>query len=143
MYRIYTDGSSKNGKAGWAFVVVLPDMDIQSSGAIFDTRGTNNIAELVAIYEALTWWVTEYGTTPVTVYTDSMYSINSITKWAQKWEKNGWITTDNKPVKNKELIISIRALCSQNVHFEHVKGHSGDYYNEIVDSLSRSKIDLI
>ena len=37
-----------------------------------------------------------------------MYSINCITKWGKNWKKNNWITAGKKPVKNQELIKTIR-----------------------------------
>jgi hypothetical protein len=39
----------------------------------------------------------------VRLFTDSVYVKNGITKWIHGWKKNGWKTSDKKPVKNVEL----------------------------------------
>ncbi len=39
----------------------------------------------------------------ITVKTDSQYSIDSITKWAYNWQRQGW-KRKKKEVKNLELI---------------------------------------
>ena len=39
---------------------------------------------------------------PIVLYTDSKYVVNGIKKWITGWKKRGWITSDKKPVANKE-----------------------------------------
>ena len=42
---------------------------------------------------------------------DSAYIINCFNqKWIDKWEKNGWMTSSNKAVENKDLWLEIRQL---------------------------------
>ena len=41
------------------------------------------------------------------IYTDSKYVKNGITEWIKKWEKNGWISSNKKPVKNKDLWVKL------------------------------------
>jgi ribonuclease HI len=40
----------------------------------------------------------------ITIYTDSSYVVNGITKgWAKGWRKNNWIKSDKKPALNPDL----------------------------------------
>src|SRR4051812_50084397 len=39
----------------------------------------------------------------VDLYTDSQYVRQGITGWIHGWKKNGWRTSDKKPVKNVDL----------------------------------------
>ena len=39
----------------------------------------------------------------VTLYTDSNYLRDGITKWLPNWKARGWKTADKKPVKNVDL----------------------------------------
>ena len=67
----------------------------------------------------------------ILVYTDSKYLIDSITKWSNTWEKNGWMRTNRsgqkKPVKNIELIKEIKKFTRlYTIHFKHVKAHRSE-----------------
>lgn len=61
---------------------------------------TNNRMELLAAIRAL-----EALTRPcrVRLHTDSIYVRDGITRWVHNWQRNGWRTSDKKPVKNAEL----------------------------------------
>ena len=73
---------------------------------------------------------------PVLVFSDSEYVIKGTTVWARGWIKNGWLTADGKPVKNKDLWLKLIALHQlHDVQFQHVKGHAGHQYNELCDQL--------
>ncbi len=120
---IYTDGaSSKNGDGGWAFVAVLDNVIItERSGR--DVMTTNNRMELMAIIQAMQWMLAD-GTKHLIV-TDSMYAKDIITKhWHQ-------------PKTNLELVRAARSLHSiVECHFQWVKGHTGNRWNEYVDKLA-------
>ena len=71
------------------------------------------------------------------IYTDSEYSINCITKWVPGWLRNNWKTRNNKPVKNKDLLLKLYNLNNKmNIKYIHVKGHSGNYGNSQADKLA-------
>ena len=61
---------------------------------------TNNRMELTAAIAAL-----ESLTRPCTValHTDSQYLRGGMTGWLDGWKRNGWRTSDKKPVKNEDL----------------------------------------
>lgn len=139
----YTDGacSGNTGIGGWAYVELVPTEDgfktISESGGKENT--TNNIMELTAMYKAL---VKAYkdGVTQVTIYSDSAYVVNAITKgWLLNWYTNGWETKEGNPVKNKiiwEKVYKLIYVKGLSVTLNHVKGHNGDVLNELADRLA-------
>ena len=138
-YTIYTDGacSGNPGPGGWG-AVILDEREKQNniSGKVKDT--TNNRMELMAPIMALKKIKTK---SDITIFTDSTYVKNGITEWIKKWEKNGWKTSNKKPVKNKDLWIKLNDLCQKNkVIWKWVKGHSDNKYNTLADELATQAI---
>ena len=100
---------------------------------------TNNRMELMAAISAL-----EALTRPaaVTLYTDSKYLLDGITKWLPGWQRNGWKTAAKKPVKNEDLWRRlVEAMRPHDVSWVWVKGHAGDPGNERADALARRGIE--
>lgn len=104
-----------------------------------DSHTTNNIMELTAVIRGLE----RYGNGPITVFTDSQYVKNGITKWIHGWKRNGWKTAAGTDVKNRNLWEALDMLVTPFVTFEWVKAHNGDYWNEKVDNLARKTAELI
>lgn len=72
----------------------------------------------------------------VTLYSDSQYVTNGAL-WLSKWAKKGWRTSENKPVKNRDLWELIAALMAiHDVTMKWVKGHNGNPENEVCDQLA-------
>ena len=125
---IYTDGgcSGNPGPGGWGTVILADGKEIQKSGG--EPFTTNNRMELTAVITALTYvsQTPELASRPVTVCTDSQYVKNGITSWIKNWKKNGWRTSDKKPVKNKELWVALDELAAVIApQWRWVKGHAG------------------
>jgi ribonuclease HI len=69
--------------------------------------------------------------------TDSNYVRDGIMKWIHGWLRNGWKTSDRKPVKNAELWQALLAAAKpHDVEWHWVKGHSGHSENDRVDELA-------
>jgi ribonuclease HI len=135
---IYTDGacSGNPGPGGWGAVLSSGKHRKELSGG--EARTTNNRMELMAAIRAL-----EALKRPSTVrlFTDSAYLRNGITSWIHSWKRNGWLTSDRKPVKNVDLWQRLdEALARHDVHWHWVRGHSGDSENERADELARAAI---
>lgn len=134
---IYTDGSclGNPGPGGYGAVLIYNDNRKELSKGYKKT--TNNRMEMRAVISAL-----ESLKEPcnVTLYTDSQYVKNAITKkWIDNWLKNGWKTSAKKPVKNKDLWIQFLPLIKKHtVDFRWVKGHTGHPENERCDELART-----
>jgi len=78
----------------------------------------------------------------ITLYTDSKYVMDGITKWLSNWKKKGWITSNKKPVKNKDLWqILEESISKHNIEWQWVKGHAGIPGNEKADELANQGID--
>jgi len=132
---IYTDGGCMGnpGPGGYGVVLLYGQKRREISGGFRLT--TNNRMELMAAIvglEALRYRCA------VTIYTDSQYLAESITKgWAAKWRANGWKRNPKEKAVNPDLWARLLDLCaSQDVRFEWVKGHAGNTENERCDRLS-------
>ncbi|MDR0788617.1 MAG: ribonuclease HI [Bifidobacteriaceae bacterium] len=129
-----TDGACKGnpGPWGWGWV----NHDTRETGAGGGEYGTNQIAELTAIREALK---NIDSTTDIIIETDSSYSIKCLTEWILGWKKNNWKNSQKKPVKNADLIREIDGMIAGrtgSTSFKWVKGHAGNEFNEIADTLA-------
>lgn len=94
--------------------------------------------ELKAAVEALQK-ARELSNGEVTVYTDSSYVINGITKWVKGWQRNGWLTQEKKPVLNKDLwepLVGAVENFEEKINWEYVGGHVGIEGNERADSIA-------
>ncbi|MGR3839204.1 MAG: ribonuclease HI [Cognatishimia sp.] len=137
----YTDGacSGNPGPGGWGVLLramsgesVLKEREL--SGGAPET--TNNQMELMAAIMALE---TLERASVVTVVTDSAYVKNGVTGWIHGWKRNGWRTSNKKPVKNVELWQRLDAAQARHsVTWEWVKGHAGHPENEKADELARA-----
>ena len=137
MVKIYTDGacSGNPGRGGWAAIIIDGEKIEKISGASKNT--TNNRMELIAVISALKY-VDEQN---IELFTDSKYTKDGIEKWIYNWKKNGWKTANKQSVKNIDLWQDLDQLNQKkNVHWNWVKGHSNNEYNNMADKLARSEI---
>ena len=135
---VYTDGgcTGNPGPGGWAAVLLYNENEVRLSGG--DQSTTNNKMELTAVIKAL-MHINENSDLrgkPVEIFTDSQYVKNGLTQWIHNWIKNGWKTAAKKPVKNQDYWIALKSEADKlQLKWNWVKGHSGDEYNELCDSL--------
>jgi|TARA_B100001123_G_scaffold128855_1_gene149700 cyclic pyranopterin phosphate synthase len=121
---IYTDGAclGNPGPGGWGAVIIGDGPRRVIHGNDPDT--TNNRMEIKAVVEALQSIPSK---SEVTVYSDSSYVINTMTKnWKRKKNNDMWDLLD------KEVLI-------RKVNWEWVKGHAGDPLNEEADRLAHGE----
>ena len=138
-YIIYTDGacSGNPGPGGWG-AVIFDENKKQSNISGKETMTTNNRMELLAPIMAIKR-IKEKS--EITVYTDSNYLKNGITDWIKKWEKNGWKSSSNQPIKNKDLWLELNKLSSEHkVSWNWVEGHSNNEFNNLADKLATEAI---
>jgi len=137
----FTDGScypNPNGNGGWAFTCSYKDKSIVRFG--FQNRASNNMMELEAILRCLQYVPAgKKYTYPFTIYTDSQYAKNVLTKWVDEWKESGeWVTSNGSPIKNKKLIKSAHSLLLEHSRYRDfklkwIKGHAGVEQNELAD----------
>ena len=132
---IYTDGacSGNPGPGGWGAILKYNGVEKEMSGSQKDT--TNNRMELTAVISAL---AALKEPCEVTVYTDSKYVCDAVTKgWVFSWKKNGWKKADKKPALNSDLWEEMLSLLNKHkTEFIWLKGHAGHPENERCDRLA-------
>ncbi|WP_373528848.1 ribonuclease HI [Nostoc sp.] len=136
---IYTDGACTGnpGPGGWGVVVYFSDGSIHEMGDA-SPHTTNNKMEMQAAIAALQFLQTSQQAESITLHTDSEYLINCVTKWVKGWKNKGWKKSDGKPVQNQDLLETLDELNTQQVKWQHVRGHSGNIGNERCDAIARS-----
>jgi ribonuclease HI len=132
---IYTDGGCdpNPGPGGYGVVLIFGSRRKELSGGFRLT--TNNRMELYAAIQGL-----EALNKPcqVTLYSDSEYLVNAMTKgWAVRWKKHGWMRNSKEEALNPDLWERLLALCEvHQVSFVWLRGHAGTPENERCDQLS-------
>ena len=137
--KLYTDGAclGNPGPGGYAGVLLYGQVEKTYSGGEKET--TNNRMELQAVIAGLSLLKKNVE---VSVYTDSQYVKNGMSQWVEKWQRAGWVKSDKKAVKNKDLWQSLlMAAKNHKVSWYWVKAHAGDHYNELVDDLARKEAE--
>lgn len=124
---VWTDGACTGNPGPAGLGVVIVDGETQKELSEYLGEGTNNIAELMAIYRGLE--AVQDRKRPVYVYSDSSYSIGLL---SQNW----------KAKANQELVEKLRALTKQfaKLQFVKVAGHAGIPLNERTDELARAAV---
>src|SRR6187399_3043041 len=138
---IYTDGACKGnpGPGGWGALLVCGDREKELFGG--ESATTNNRMELTAVIRALEALTRPSG---IDLHTDSQYVKNGIETWIHNWKKNGWKTSDKKPVKNADLWRELDVLAARHdIRWHWVKGHNGHAGNERADSLANRGVEVI
>ena len=136
MITIYSDGacSGNPGPGGWGAVILSGDrvLDEIYGG---ENPTTNNRMEMMAVIAALQ---AQSGAEPICVITDSSYVKDGITRWIAGWKRNGWRTSQKKPVKNQDLWQEIDQQSQRlTIEWQWIKGHAGHRWNERADALAR------
>ncbi len=147
--RIFTDGacSENPGPGGWAVVFNTASGCHTFSGN--EDMTTNNRMELKAVIEAFKKILAKAKperSNDFEIYSDSAYVVNTINNhWIEAWQKNNWQTTKREDVKNRDLWEEFsqlrretrsRGIC---VTIHKIKGHNGNTFNELVDTLAREE----
>ena len=121
MIQIYTDGacSGNPGTGGWAAVVLENGSERTLQGRQEQT--TNNRMELLAAIKGLE---TVPESSKVTVFSDSQYVVNTMTRnWKRNANNDLWARLDVEVGK-------------RDVAWEWVRGHAGNPLNEKADALA-------
>mmetsp|Transcript_22373 Transcript_22373/g.39652 ORF Transcript_22373/g.39652 Transcript_22373/m.39652 type:complete len:297 (+) Transcript_22373:81-971(+) len=144
---VYTDGAcpgnnnveKKAPPAGWGFCYIHNgEIELEAHGAVITCPshkdyvgaevGSNNTGEITAITKALYYALKAERTTPLTICCDSTYAINIVLG-------NHNAKTNKKLVERTKEVLG-KVGNKRSVQFKKVKGHSGDFYNDIADKLA-------
>lgn len=127
-YVCYSDGaySSSRDQGGIGIVILKNNKVILQYSRMYH-HTTNNRMELGAIIMILK--AIKNPIDSLLIYSDSMYCIGCISLgWKRKKNQLLWRIFDSEYER-------VKTLCP-NIEFKHVKGHEGNYYNEICDKLA-------
>lgn len=133
---IYTDGSYSSGVAGFGVVIIASNGDkYHAYGRVpINLGATNNIAELYAIYVALSLVEED-----IILYTDSTYCVDCLTTYVYEYQLNGW-----SKVPNADIIQKIYSkMQNRNVVFHHIKREFNTQADEYSKVGRASADDLI
>ena len=132
---IYTDGACLGNPGPGGYGVVLLHQEGRNELSEGFRLTTNNRMEMMAAIAGLETLEKPFS---VTVYSDSQYVVDAITKgWAKKWQANGWKRNAKEMAKNPDLWERLLNLCKKHeVKFLWVRGHSGNTENENCDRLA-------
>ena len=136
---IFTDGSSRGnpGPGGYGTLLRYRGNTKELSQGFH--RTTNNRMELMAALIGL-----ESLNEPclVTLFSDSRYLIDAMTKgWIEGWKQKGW-SRGKQPLKNADLWKSLYTASSKHtISWQWVKGHAGHPENERCDQLATMAAD--
>jgi ribonuclease HI len=73
----------------------------------------------------------------VEIITDSQYVKNGIMQWIKGWKRNGWRSSDKKPVKNQDLWMMLDELVNAHeAKWKWTKGHASHDDNNRCDELA-------
>lgn len=132
---VFTDGSANPnpGPGGWGAVYVV-DGEIRGQDHGHEPDTTNNRMELTAVLHGID--LVPVGT-PAVVYSDSKLVVNTMTQWAEGWERRGW-KRKTGPVENLDLVRPTfeKLRARPELRLEWIKAHAGSRWNEYADSLS-------
>nr|XP_033791692.1 ribonuclease H1-like [Geotrypetes seraphini]XP_033791693.1 ribonuclease H1-like [Geotrypetes seraphini] len=137
---VYTDGccscnGRKKARAGIG-VYWGPGHPLNISDRL-SGRQTNQRAEIQAACRAIAQAKSQ-NIRKLVLYTDSMFTINGITKWIHSWSANEWKLSTGKKVINKRDFKKLKKLTEgMDIKWIHIPGHAGFPGNEAADGLAR------
>jgi ribonuclease HI len=153
---VYTDGSikkkKKNGKIQiyGGYGIYFSDIDLKDISKPFTNKNkegiiTINRAELHAIHQAILRVLHNYTFDCLNIYSDSEYSVKSLTVWIKNWKKNNWKNSKKKDVENQDIIKKIDKYIQKlkpRINIIWVKAHNNNLHNDIADTLANKGSDL-
>lgn len=127
---VFTDGScikGKNKKPQCGYGIYFPNKELKHISRRFTREPlTNQRAELYAIYKAIKRIEKNLTFNQIHIYSDSEYSIKSLTEWIVNWKKNNWKGSTGKSVLNQDLIKKIdKKMHKHTIVMTHVRAHTG------------------
>ena len=128
---IYTDGAARGNPGPGGYGIVLLSGEFRKEMSEGYRHTTNNRMELLAVIVALE--VLKIEGSEVTIYTDSKYVADAVTKgWVLDWVKKRF-----KGKKNPDLWLRFLEIYKKHViKFVWVKGHANNPLNERCDELA-------
>lgn len=130
--QIYTDGSCLKNPGNGGFAVCILFSEGRELFSQSERNTTNNRMELKSVI--LAFEKTQHVSSKIQIHSDSLYVVNGFNEWMEGWYKKSW-TRSGKPLLNKDLwqILLEYKRKNPNYSLHWVKGHSNNFYNDLVD----------
>lgn len=142
----YVDGSYDKESGQYAYgCVMIPDakhleneVHLSGKGSDPSIASMNNVAGEIQGSMAAMRYARDHGYEKLTIFHD----YNGIAKWCEPDPKTGrtWKANEDGTKRYKEFYDDISQTVD--ISFVKVKGHSGDYYNDIVDGLAKRELGV-
>lgn len=134
-YIIYTDGACSGTVGAYGFIILDGNGKELEYGSAAFRNTTNNRMEIRGILTPLQFL---RGPSHVIVVSDSQYCVNTINNWIFGWVAKKW---QKKNLKNVDLWqMMYKRMLWHNIRAVWVRGHNGNRYNELCDSLAETAI---
>lgn len=140
---IYTDGACKGnpGQGGFAYTIKMNNVIYKyAQGELTTTNNRMELSAVLAAFNALkNIEIDSKLQYEISVYSDSKYVTDAINKnWLFNWVRKGFLNVKNTDLWSQLYILVSPLMLQSNVdvNFIWIKGHNGNYYNEVVDGLA-------
>ncbi len=127
-----TDYGTKTG--GWGVAVVTKDSKKVFNGSEINTSDNQLLlAGCARVLEELS------GLQTLTVYSDSEYLTNGMSKWLAGWMKRGWKTASGEPVKNQALWKRLyEAAKPYSIQWEHLEKFESEHSKKAHEAAQKA-----
>lgn len=132
MVSAYTDGSFRNGKVVWAFVLVENDKAIHSDSGIIDDpeiiEGRQIGGECMGVMKAVEY--AKMNGLQISVF----YDYVGVKEWiADLWGGRAWRANKKYTQEYRNFMVENKGVVTDMIK---IKSHSGNKWNEYVDQLA-------
>ncbi len=147
---VYTDGSCHDNPGPGGYAAVMRRMDGTTQlkkrkpivGYSAEETATNVKMEMMAVIAALEALKPDESQ-PIVICCDNDMIPKAMKEWLGNWIANDWRKPNKEPVKNRDLWERlIAAAKGKDVHWQWVRGHAGNPYNEEVDRLAKTQKEI-
>jgi Ribonuclease HI len=131
-FEIYTDGSLKEGRGSWAYVI-LQNGEVVKEAFGKSRKTTCNRMEFQAAIEAFKVLPVK---SKVQMFTDSRNLIDTVTIWMSEWKQYDWVKKNQRPIPAVDLVKQLDFWNSEHeISWKWVRAHAGNEWNERCDQL--------
>lgn len=135
VWSLYTDGACvpNPGKGAYAYVLLNADKEVCRKSSFVPGPTSNNEMELTAVLNGLEEALRN-GAENIEVFSDSLYVVNGMSEWIYAWLAT---EPDLSSRKNGDVWLKLHQARNKfrTCVFHWVKGHDGNSWNEICDTL--------
>lgn len=113
---------------------------VDGIGAVYNATSSSH-TELVAAKVALDY-LKDKDYTSAKIMLDNESVVKGLSQWLPKWSANGWKSSKGTDIANKSLWQETKTVYDtvkdkMNIEVSWIRGHNGDFGNELVDAYAR------